>query len=88
MTEAHEQTTYQGPVATSAHPRPIDPAQSTYRQLVSRGLDLSEAANLTAFLNGLAICVQPWTISEVNHVLFLQELYRLGRIGETDGATR
>ena len=88
MTEAHEQSTHQGPVATSAHPRPIDPAQSTYRQLVSRGLDLSEAANLTAFLNGLAICVQPWTISELNHVLFLRALNRLGRFGETDGATR
>ena len=88
MTEAHEQPTYQGPVATSAHARPIDPAQSTYRQLVSRGLDQSEAANLTAFLSGLAICVQPWTINELSHALFLRELYRLGQFGETDGATR
>ena len=88
MTEAHEQSTYQGLLATSAHPRPIDPAQATYRQLVSRGLDLSEAANLTAFLNGLAICAQPWTINELSHALFLRELNRLGRFGETDGATQ
>ena len=87
MNEAHEQSTHQGPVATSAHPRPIDPARSTYRQLVSKGLDLNEAANLTAFLSGLAICVQPWTINELSHALFLRELYRLGRFGETDGAT-
>jgi hypothetical protein len=85
MTEPYEQSTHQGSVATSARPRPIA-AQSTYRQLVSRGLDLSEAANLTAFINGLAICVQPWTISELNHVLFLRELYRLGRFGDRDSA--
>lgn len=89
MTEAHEQSTYRGPVATSAHPRPIDPAQSTYhRQLVSRGLDTNEAANLTAFINGLAVGVQPWKVSELTHVLFLRELCRLGRFGETDGADR
>lgn len=87
MTKAHEQSTYHGPVATSTHPRPINPARSTYRQLVSRGLDLNEAANVTAFINGLAICVQPWTINEVNHLLFLRELCRLGRFGRKDAAS-
>jgi hypothetical protein len=78
----------QGPVATTSHPRAASPARSTYRELVSRGLEANEAANLTAFINGLAVGVQPWTISELSHVLFLRELCRLGRFGETDRAER
>ena len=78
----------QGSVATSAQPSPASPATSTYRELISRGLEPSEAANLTAFLNGLAVVEQPWKINELSHVLFLRELRRLGRFGETDGAER
>jgi hypothetical protein len=78
----------QGPVATRADPSAASPASSTYRELVSRGLEANEAANLTAFINGLAVGVQPWTISELSHLLFLRELCRLGRFGETDGAER
>ena len=75
-------------VATSAHPSVASPATSTYRELVSRGLDANEAANLTGFINGLAVVGQPWKINELSHVLFLRELYRLGTFGETDGAER
>jgi hypothetical protein len=75
-------------VATSAHPSVASPATSTYRELVSRGLDANEAANLTGFINGLAVVGQPWKINELSHVLFLRELCRLGRFGETDGAER
>jgi hypothetical protein len=63
-------------------------ATSTYRELISRGLEASEAANLTAFINGLAVVGQPWKVNELSHVLFLRELCRLGRFGETDGAER
>jgi hypothetical protein len=78
----------QGSVATSAHPGAASPARSTYRELVSRGLEASEAANLTAFINGLAVVEQPWKINELSHVLFLRELYRLGRFGKADSAER
>jgi hypothetical protein len=78
----------QGSVATSVHPSAPSPATSTYRELVSRALEESEAANLTAFINGLAVVGQPWKINELSHVLFLRELFRLGRFGETDGAER
>jgi hypothetical protein len=78
----------QGSVATSAHPSAPSPAWSTYRELISRGLEANEAANLTAFINGLAVVGQPWKINELNHVLFLRELYRLGRFGSADGAER
>ena len=73
----------QGSVATSAHPSAAGPAMSIYRELVSRGLEANEAANLTAFINGLAIVGQPWKINELSHVLFLREIYRLGRFRES-----
>jgi hypothetical protein len=47
----------QGSVATSAHPTAVTPVTSTYRELVSRGLESSEAANLTAFIVLAATCV-------------------------------
>jgi hypothetical protein len=84
MTEAKHRD--QGPVATSAYPTAASPARSTYRQLVSRGLDPNEAANVTAFVNGLAVGVQPWKIDDLSHVLFLRELNRLDTFGENDGA--
>ena len=86
MTEANR--TDRGPVATSAYPNASGPAGSTYRQLVSKGLDPNAAANLTAFVNGLAVGVQPWKINELSHVLFLRELDRRGKFGANDGATR
>ena len=85
MTEPHAQATYPGHPAASAHSDTAYPARSTYRQLVSRGLDPDEAANLTAFINGITVGEQPWTINEVSHLLFLRELNRVGRFGRTDG---
>jgi hypothetical protein len=54
---------------------------STYRQLVSRGLAPGEAANLTAYLNRLPIGDQPWTLTQVNMLLFLRSLRQSGRFG-------
>jgi hypothetical protein len=76
----------QGSVATSAHPSAASPVRSTYRELISRGLEANEAANVTAFINGLAVVGRPWKINELSHVLILRELCRLGRFGKTDGA--
>jgi hypothetical protein len=53
-----------------------------------RGLEENEAAHLPAYVNGLAVVGQPWQINELSHVLFLRELYRLGRFGRADGAER
>jgi hypothetical protein len=85
MTEPHAQATYPGHPATSPHIGSAHPARSTYRQLVSKGLDPNEAANLTAFINGISVGAQPWTINEVSHLLFLRELNRVGRFGRADG---
>jgi hypothetical protein len=86
MTEANDRD--QLPVATTTRPNPASPARSLTAQLVSRGLDANEAANLTAFINGLAVGVLPWEIDELSHVLFLRELDRLGNFGANDGEHR
>jgi hypothetical protein len=48
---------------------------------VSRGFAPGEAANLLAYLNGIAIGQQPWALREVSTLLFLRELNRLGQFG-------
>lgn len=56
--------------------------RATYRGLLLRGLAPNEAANLTAYLSGLHVGEQHWTLSEVNQLLFLRELNRSGRFTE------
>jgi hypothetical protein len=86
MTHIHEQATDVAHLPTSTVPTATGPARSTYREFVSRGLDANEAGNLTAFVNGLAVCRRPWTINELSHVLFLRDLYRRGLFSESVGA--
>jgi hypothetical protein len=88
MTEPHAQATFSGHTTMSPHIASAYPARSTYRQLVAKGLDPNEAANLTAFMNGISIGAQPWAINEVSHLLFLRELNRVGRFGRTDGGNQ
>jgi hypothetical protein len=88
MTEQQAPAIDPRPLATSARVAPTQRVRSTYGQLVSRGLDPNEAANLTAFINGIAVGAQPWSVNEVSHLLFLRELYRIGRIGRIDGDDR
>jgi hypothetical protein len=88
MTQPHARRTYQVPASRSVRSSTAQPARSTYRQLISRGFDAGEASNLTAFINGLPIDAQPWTITGISHLLFLRELYRTGRFGWTDGDSR
>jgi hypothetical protein len=72
--------------AGATAPAPNDvPTRSTYRMLVMRGLAPDEAANLTAFLSGLHVGDQHWNLKELNQLLFLRDMQRTGRFGETDG---
>lgn len=43
--------------------------RATYRALLLRGLEPGEAANLTAFLNGLPSAGLCWTVAEVQAVV-------------------
>jgi hypothetical protein len=72
--------------ASASAAAPNDPpTRSTYRLLVMRGLAPDEAANLTAFLSGLHVGDQHWNLKELNQLLFLRDMQRSGRFGETDG---
>jgi hypothetical protein len=43
--------------------------RSTYRALLLRGLEPGEAANVTAFLNGLPSAGIRWTVAEVEAIV-------------------
>ena len=52
---------------------------TTYRRLRILGFDECEAGNLTAYVSGIAIGQQPWTVRELTHLLFLREMNHVGR---------
>jgi hypothetical protein len=52
---------------------------TTYRRLRILGFDECEAGNLTAYISGIAISPQPWTVRELTHLLFVREMNRGGR---------
>ncbi len=56
-------------------------AAATYRRLRAAGLNPREAGSLVGHLNGLSTVPGGWAIEEVEHLLFVRELVRLGRIG-------
>ncbi|HUQ77266.1 MAG TPA: hypothetical protein VM427_00140 [Patescibacteria group bacterium] len=56
--------------------------RATYRTLLLRGLAPDEAANLTAFLAGIAIGEARWTLRQINQLLFLRAMNRTGQFAE------
>jgi len=58
------------------------PTRATYRNLILRGLAPEEAANLTAYLAGIQVGESPWTLRQVNQLLFLREMHRTGHFSE------
>jgi hypothetical protein len=62
-------------------PRPA----AAYRQLLMQGLAPGEAANITAVMRGIPIGETPWTVREINHLLFLRAMQDAGRFGPDDG---
>lgn len=57
--------------------------RATYRSLLMRGLAPDEAANLTAFLAGIAIGEGRWTLRQINQLLFLRAMNRTGQFAES-----
>jgi hypothetical protein len=72
--------------ATSTEPSPGPTPElhtrATYRNLLMRGLAPDEAANLTAYLAGIAVGETHWTLRQVNQLLFLREMRRAGHFTE------
>src|SRR3954452_21177326 len=56
--------------------------RATYRNLIMRGLAPDEAANLTAFMAGIAVGDTHWTLRQINQLLFLREMNRNGQFAE------
>ncbi len=73
-------------IRTSIAPQAAAGEASTYRGLIARGLAPHEAANITAVLAGIPIVAQPWSLREVNHLVFLWTLRETGHWGRYDGA--
>ena len=61
-------------------PEPTAPAHA-YRHLVSQGFTPDEAGTLLAYLEGLDVAHQSWTLREVNGLLFIRHLNRTGAFG-------
>ena len=55
--------------------------RTTYRSLLLQGLAPDEAANLTAYLAGIAVRDGHWTLRQINQLLFLREMNRAGHFG-------
>jgi hypothetical protein len=67
---------------TGTTPRPA----AAYRQLMMQGLAPDEAANITAVMRGLQIVATPWTVRQINHLLFLRAMRDAGRFDPDRGA--
>ena len=63
-------------------PNPELHTRAIYRNLLLRGLAPDEAANLTAYMAGIAVGATHWTLGQINQLLFLREINRNGHIAE------
>jgi hypothetical protein len=57
----------------------------SYGELVARGFTDGEAGTLAAYLEGLDVAHHTWTLREVNGLLFIRQLNRANRFGQSDG---
>ena len=58
--------------------------QASYRQLVSSGLTGAEAAGLIGYVSGLPVNLSPWTMTQINRLLFLRALYNESEWGQAE----
>lgn len=58
--------------------------QVSYRQLVASGLTGAEAAGLIGYVSGLPTKVSPWTMTQINRLLFLRSIYNESEWGEAE----
>ena len=58
--------------------------RATYRNLLLRGLAPDEAANLTAWMAGIAVGETHWTLRQINQLLFLRDMNRNGHFAEPE----
>jgi hypothetical protein len=62
--------------------------RATFQLLQAQGLTPIEAASLTAFMCGLPAADLHWSLRQINEMLFLQRLYRLGHFNKDDAGIK
>ena len=82
-TEERAQVFVEAPLAPDFVSRTVR-TEASYRLLTATGLTGAEAAGVIGYVVGLKACEQPWTLKQVNKVLFLRELYSSGDWGEAE----
>ena len=75
MSTSEPRESASGTTATAA-----ETVHSTYRRLRMAGLTAREAGSLTAHVSGLPGVPGGWAIEEVEGLLFVRALVRIGRI--------
>ena len=74
------------PLAPDFRPREIE-TRAAYRRLIGNGLAGPEAAGVIGFVVGLAQPESPWSLPQINELLFLRDLYLSTPWGETERRT-
>lgn len=71
------------PIAPDFVPR-LFQTQAAYRLLITSGFSGLDAAGLIGYVLGLPACNSRWTLSQVNRLLFLRNLYSNTDWGEAE----
>jgi hypothetical protein len=82
-TEERASVSVEVPLEPDLLPRAVR-TQASYRLLTAAGLSGAEATGVIGYVVGLKPGRQPWTLKEVNKVLFLRELYASNDWGEAE----
>jgi hypothetical protein len=82
-TEERAPASVEAPLGPDVLPRTLR-TQASYRLLTATGLTGAEAAGVIGYAVGLRACEEPWTLKQVNKVLFLRELYASDDWGEAE----
>jgi len=71
------------PIAPDVLPRLLR-TQAAYRYLITSGFTSQDAAGLIGYVVGLSACQSRWSLSQVNRMLFLRDLYTNTAWGEAE----
>lgn len=71
------------PIAPDMAPRMLQ-TKSAYRSLITSGFSGPDAAGLIGYVLGLPACDSRWSLTQINRLLFLRELYTNSDWGETE----
>jgi hypothetical protein len=71
------------PLAPDFQPRTIR-TKTAHSQLIASGMSAAEATALIGYVSGLRAGRAPWTLAQINRLLFLRELYASHEWGDAE----